>query len=83
MKIILFIIMIPLYIVLYVIKGIIYLISSLFIHKNKENTSSFDKESDIYNLSDEERKIAKKERMSPSDYIEAEERDDENLDSDE
>lgn len=82
MKIILFILMIPFYIVLYIIKGIIYLISLFFPHKNIKYTSSFDKEADMLKLSSEDRKIAKSERMSPSDYIEAEERDDDNLDTD-
>lgn len=44
--------------------------------------STFDKEADLWGLSKEDRKIAKQERMSPADYIEAEERNDDNLDYD-
>ena len=40
--------------------------------------SDFNKES----LSKEDKKIAKEERMNNEDYIEAEERDDDNLDTD-
>ena len=50
---------------------------------NKKNTKSdFDKEVELWNLSEEDKKIAKEERMSPAEYIEAEERDDDNLDTD-
>lgn len=44
--------------------------------------SSFDKEANLWGLSNEDKRIAKQERMSPADYIEAEERDDDNLDYD-
>lgn len=44
--------------------------------------AEFNKQADLWNLSPYERKIAKQERMSPTDYIEAEERDDDNLDID-
>lgn len=43
----------------------------------------FDKEADLWGLSKEDRKIAKQERMSPADFIEAEERDDDELVNDE
>ena len=43
----------------------------------------FNKEADLWGLSKEDRRIAKKERMSPADYIEAEERDDDELFTDE
>jgi len=50
--------------------------------KKYNNESSFDKESNLWGLSKEDRQIAKQERMSPADYIESLERDDDNLDSD-
>jgi len=43
----------------------------------------FNKEADLWGLSKEDRRIAKEERMSPADYIEAEERDDDELVTDE
>ena len=43
---------------------------------------SFNKEADLYGLSKEDRLIAKEERMTPAEYIEAEENDDDNLDKD-
>ena len=43
----------------------------------------FDKEADLWGLSNEDRRIAKDERMSPADFIEAEERDDDELITDE
>lgn len=54
---------------------------------NKKDTKSykdieFDKEAELWGLSKEDKKIAKEERMSPADYIEAEEYDDDNLDID-
>lgn len=56
--------------------------------KNKKTKLSykdeqFNKEADLWGLSEEDRRIAKQERMSPADYIEAEERDDDVLDTDE
>lgn len=39
-------------------------------------------ENNIWGLSKEDKRIAKEERMSDADYIEAEERDDDNLDTD-
>ena len=44
--------------------------------------SNFDRESDLYHLSNYDRKLALEERMSPSEFIEAEENDDDNLDND-
>lgn len=41
--------------------------------------SQFDKEADLWGLSKEDRRIAKDERMSPADYVEAEENDDDEL----
>ncbi len=81
MKIIWFIITIPIYLVIIFIKLIINIFFSFFPHRNKKY-NTFYKEAKLYNLSKEDRIIAKSERMSPSDYIEAEERDDDNLDSD-
>ena len=40
------------------------------------------KNNNIWGLSKEDKKIAREERMSDADYIEAEERDDDNLDDD-
>ena len=39
-------------------------------------------DNNIWNLSDEDKRIAREERMSDADYIEAEEKDDDNLDND-
>lgn len=47
--------------------------------KKKEEMSDFDKEADLWGLSEEDRRIAKQERMSPADYVEAEEYDDDEL----
>lgn len=47
------------------------------------NESDFERESKLWGLSKEDKKSAKEERMSPADYIEAEEYDDDNLDLDE
>ena len=44
---------------------------------NKE--SSFDKEAKLWGLTEEDKRIAKEERLSPADYIEAEERDNDEL----
>lgn len=52
-----------------------------FNYKNNKQTKS--KAKTIYNLSKEDQRIAKEERMSAADYIEAEEYDDDNLDKDE
>ena len=43
----------------------------------------FNKEADLWGLSKEDRRIAREERMSPADYVEAEERDDDELVTDE
>lgn len=43
----------------------------------------FEREADLWGLSKEDRRIAKEERMSPADFIEAEERDDDELFTDE
>ena len=50
--------------------------------KHKQRTYEYDQENDIWHLSKEDKRIAKSERMSYADYIEAEERDDDNLDND-
>ena len=50
--------------------------------KHKQKTYEYDKENDIWHLTEEDKRIAKEERMSHADYIEAEERDDDNLDND-
>lgn len=51
--------------------------------KKYNEISNFDREADLWGLSKEDKKLAKEERMSPADYIEAEERDDDLLDTDE
>lgn len=43
----------------------------------------FDNEADLWGLSKEDRRIAKEERMTPAEFIEAEERDDDELFTDE
>ena len=52
----------------------------------KQKTSwrdkEFDKEARLWGLSKEDKKIAKEERMSPADYVEALENDDDELDED-
>jgi hypothetical protein len=50
--------------------------------KNKKSSwkdEQFDREANLWGLSKNDRRIAKQERMSPADYIEAEERDDDDL----
>ncbi len=53
---------------------------------NNKKTSwkedEFEKEANILGLSKEDKRIAKEEGMNPSDYIEAEENDDDELDED-
>ena len=56
------------------------LIFSIF---KSNNESEFEREAKKWGLSKEDKRIAKEERMSPADYIEAEEYDDDNLDLDE
>jgi len=55
--------------------------------KSKEKISwreeEFEREANLWGLSKEDRRIAKEERMSPADFIEAEERDDDELFTDE
>jgi cytochrome c biogenesis protein ResB len=48
-------------------------------NKSKCINLEFDKEANLWGLSEEDRKRAKDERMSPADYIEAEERDNDEL----
>lgn len=65
--------------------------NNVFTTTNKANESQntswqedvFEKEADLWGLSKEDRRIAKEERMSPADFIEAEERDDDELFTDE
>lgn len=61
---------------------------SLFKTKSKEKEMSwkekeFEREAKLWGLSEEDKRIAKEERMSPADFIEAEERDDDELVTDE
>lgn len=51
--------------------------------KKNNFESSFDREAKLWGLSEEDKRIAKEERMSPADYVEAEERDDDELVTDE
>ncbi len=44
--------------------------------KRNYKDEKFDKEAELWGLSEENKKIAKEERMSPADFVEAEERDD-------
>jgi len=60
---------------------IIYYILKAF--SGNASNDNFEKESKLWGLSDEDKKIAKQERMSPADFIEAEERDDDELFTDE
>jgi len=53
------------------------------IMKSYGKKSDFDKEADLWGLSEEDIRIAKEERMSPAEFVEAEERDDDVLDTDE
>ena len=56
--------------------------------KKAKNTLSFkeeefEKEAELWGLSEEDKRIAKEERMTPAEFIEAEERDDDELFTDE
>ena len=54
----------------------------LFALDTSKNRRSYRNNNNIWGLSKEDRRIARQERMSDADYIEAEERDDDNLDYD-
>jgi len=58
------------------------LLKILFNGYKEQNDDEFDKEAKKYNLSKKDKEIAKKEHMTPAEYIEAEERDDDNLEYD-
>ena len=58
------------------------LLRLLFGDTKNYNDESFEKEADKWGLSKKDRERAKEERMSPAEYIEAEERDDDDLDDD-
>ncbi len=51
--------------------------------KRNYKDEEFDKEAELWGLSEEDKRIAKEERMSPADFVEAEERDDDELITDE
>lgn len=51
--------------------------------KRNYKDEEFGKEAELWELSEEDKRIAKEERMSPADFIEAEERDDDELITDE
>lgn len=60
---------------------LIYYLITAFTGSPKDN--EFEKESNLWGLSKEDKRIAKQERMSPADFVEAEERDDDELFTDE
>ena len=62
---------------------IIFLPFKIMFSLFSNNDDEFERESKLWGLSKEDKKRAKEERMSPADYIEAEEYDDDNLDLDE
>lgn len=66
-------ILFPFKILLYFLKLLLFPFNFLLKSNNDNN---------IWNLSNEDKRIAKSEHMSDADYIEAEERDDDNLDDD-
>lgn len=51
--------------------------------KRNYKDEEFDKEAELWGLSEEDKRITKEERMTPADFIEAEERDDDELITDE
>lgn len=51
--------------------------------KEEDYDEEFEREAQLWSLSEEDKRIAKEERMSPADFIEAEERDDDELVTDE
>ena len=74
-KIILQVVLIP-------FRIIAMLIRAVFILFKPNSSHRFNRETNLWGLSNEDKRIAKEERMSDADYIEAEERDDDNLDDD-
>ena len=58
------------------------LLRLLFESSNDYKEKEFEKEADKWGLSKKDRERAKNERMSPAEYVEAEERDDDDLDDD-
>lgn len=76
MKLLLELFLLPFRIIFFPFK----IIFSIFGNSNK---SVFEQESELWGLSKEDIKRAKEERVSPADYVEAEEYDDDNLDLDE
>ncbi len=58
------------------------LLKIIFGSAKEYDEEKFEKEADKLGLSKKDRKRAKEEEMSPAEYIEAEERDDDNLDYD-
>ena len=57
-------------------------INENYVPSQEVTSSKIHNDNNIWNLSDEDKRIAREERMSDADYIEAEERDDDNLDND-
>lgn len=58
--------------------------SNIVVKRNyKDEDEEFDKEAALCGLPEEDKRIAKEEGMSPADFVEAEERDDDELITDE
>ena len=51
--------------------------------KRNYKDEEFEREAELWGLSEEDKRIAKEERMIPADFVEAEERDDDELITDE
>ena len=51
--------------------------------KRNYKDEEFERKAELWRLSEEDKRIAKEERMSPADFVEAEERDDDELITDE
>ena len=55
------------------------LLKVLFNGYKEQDEEEFEKEAKKYNLSKRDKEMARNERMTPAEYVEAEERDDDNL----
>ena len=84
-KILLLPLKIAIYIIYLVLNFLIIpfrLLFSLLTPNHSKKMKKYYTNNNIWGLSKEDKKIARSERMSDADYIEAEERDDDNLDTD-
>lgn len=77
LKILLYVALIPFKIIEIFIRTFIILLKP-----SKKYNNSFNREANLWGLSNEDKRIARQERMSPADYTEAEENDDDDLDYD-